>query len=294
MRIKTYVLLVDKPSGPLSVLADELKRLEFRVALVPKKEAALDFMQRFSKLGLVVIDARGKPDYLELGARARALHPGLPVVTLDEQGCSVQLAEKSWAIAGDVSGKELQRQVAEALREQTYPDSVLSALSFSIEEALAGFSTHVVTGHAYLRATRGMVTELTALLPFSGTRLSGYLAVGADRPTAARLHQALFPDAPEPEEEDLTDLLGEVCNRAIGRFHELFESCNLSFNFGVSLYLTGKSELRVSQDHPALVLEFEGPPGAVVVELFLDGLVPGLENSTLLASPNPAGEFVPL
>jgi hypothetical protein len=292
MRIKKYVLLVDQPGGPLSVLADDLKRLEFRVALVPKREAAFDFIQRFSKLGLVVVNATGKPDYRDIAREAQRLHPSMPVITLDERGCFVELAEKSWGLEGNVGAPELQRQVGEALREQTYPDDVLSALSFSMEEALAGFSTHVATGQAYLRATRGTVCELTALLPFSGNRLSGYLAVGADRDTAIRMHETLFPNADPPEEEDLTDLLGEVCNRAIGRFHELFESRNISFNFGVSLYLTGRSDLRAAQDHPALVLEFEGPPGCIVVELFLDGLIPGLEHAATPAQPNPAGEFV--
>lgn len=292
MRIKKYVLLVDTHAGPLSGLAKELKRLEFRVALVPEKGAAIDFMRRFSKLGLIVINATEDPRQADLAVEAQQAHPNLPVVILNGHGCEVQTVSKSWQVEGPIDAATLEAQVADALREQSYPEQVLAALSFSTEEALAGFGSHFAAGQAYLRATRGMITEMTALLPFSGRRVSGYLAVGSNRQTAINLHQTLFPHATTPEEEDLTDLLGEVCNRAIGRFHELFESRGLSFNFGVSLYLTGKSDLRAAQEHPALVLEFEGPAGSVLVELFLDGLIPTPAPSAAPETPSPAGEFV--
>lgn len=292
MRIKKYVLLVDTHGGPLSGLAKELKRLEFSVALVPEKRAAIDFMRRFSKLGLIVINATEDAHQAELAAEAQQVHPNLPVVILGTRGCEVQTASKNWQIEGPVDAAMLQQQVADALREQSYPEQVLAALSFSTEEALAGFGSHFAAGQAYLRATRGMITDMTALLPFSGRRVSGYLAIGSSRETAVNLHKALFPTASSPEEEDLTDLLGEVCNRAIGRFHELFESRGLSFNFGVSLYLTGRSDLRAAQEHPALVLEFEGPAGSVLVELFLDGLIPNPTPSAAPDTPSPAGEFV--
>ncbi len=292
MRIEKYAVLVDNAHGPLSVLVDDLKRLEFRVALVPECAAASAFMNSFPKLGLVVINAVGKQGASEFAQRAQQMHPGLPIVLLEESACVVSTAAGNSRAEGPIDAKRLAKLVADALLEQSYPEHVLSGLAFAIEEAMAGFDNHVVTGQAYLRATNGAIAELTALLPFSGRQVSGYLAVGSSRETAERLHQKLFPQCLDFSEEDLSDLLGEVCNRAIGRFHELLEARGLSFNFGVSLYLTNKSNLRAAQDHPALVLEFEGPAGNVLVELFLDGLVPSTTLSGAPDGPKTAGEFV--
>ncbi len=292
MRIKKYVLLVDDPSGMLSVLASDLKKLEFRVARVPGKNAALDFMRRFHKLALVVVNDNGESDRQRLVEITREVHPNLPVVLVGPDGCVARTANREWKVDGAVDAPRLQALVGEALLEYCYPGHILSTLSFSIEEALAGFQNHVVSGQAYLRATNGAVADLTALLPFSGAKISGYLAVGCTRGTAERLHENLFPQHGPVNQDTLMDMLGEVANRAIGRFHEMFEARGLSFNFGVSLFLTGKSELRAAQAHPALVMEFESPSGSVLVELFLDGLVPAPTSLGIPDSYAAAGEFV--
>lgn len=292
MRINKYVLLVDKPRGNLSVLVEDMKRLEFRVALVPGRSAALDFMRRFHKLGLVVINAEQAEDAVELAREVQEVHSNLPVVLLDKDVCVVRTGSQNWQVEGPLDAEQVAAQVAQALREHSYPQHVLGALSFAIEEAMAGFQNHVVAGQAYLRATNGAVAEVTALLPFSGSKVSGYLAVGGSKQTAMLLYQNLFPKKRRIEDEDLTDLLGEVCNRAIGRIHEHLEARGLPFNFGVSLHLTANSQLRTAPSHPALVMEFEGPAGILLVELFLGGLIPESVLSIATESPASAGEFV--
>lgn len=292
MRITKYVLLVDKPKGSLSVLVDDMKRLEFRVGLVPGRTAALAFMRRFHKLGLVVINADGAEEAAELAQQVEEMHTNLPIVLLERDGCVIRTASRRWRVEGHLSADQLAAQVAEALREHSYPHHVLRAFSFAIEEAMAGFHNHVVAGQAYLRATNGAIAEVTALLPFSGSKVSGYLAVGTSRETGLNLHRNLFPDGREIDDDDLADLLGEVCNRAIGRIHEHLEARGLSFNFGVSLHLTGKPQLRTAPSHPALVMEFEGPAGIVLGELFLGGLIPESVLSSAPDSPANAGEFV--
>lgn len=291
MRIHKYVLLVDKPKGGLSVLVDDMKRLEFRVALVPGRGAALAFMRRFHKLGLVVINAEETEEAAELVREVQHTHSSLPIVLFDKRSCVIHTASRHWTVEGELDAEQLAAQVAEALREHSYPRHVLDALSFAIEEAMAGFHNHVVAGQAYLRATNGAIAEVTALLPFSGTKVSGYLAVGSSQETVALLHGNLFPGQ-AIEDEDLADLLSEVCNRAIGRVHEHLEARGLSFNFGVSLHLTGKPELRTAPSHPALVMEFEGPAGILLVELFLGGLIPESIVPGAAEGPANAGEFV--
>lgn len=290
MRIRKYVLLLDTKAGELSALAGELKKLDFRVAVVPDKEQAHLFLREFPKLALVVING-ARDDHSGLLEEARRLHPGLPLVQVDELGCTVESGGKVWRTEGRPTAAAIEARVRDALLEHCYPDAVLSALNFGIEEAMAGFGSNVISGQVHLKATRGVVGELSALLPFSGDRVTGILAVGTTRATARNLHQRLFPDH-VPDEEDLTDLLGEVCNRAIGRFHELCESRGTPFNFGVSLYTTDVTDLRIAQDHPALVIEFEGTAGPVWVELFLDcpiGEAPDLQEEPTHA---PAGRFV--
>ena len=292
MRIKKYVVLFDTRSGPLAALAPALKRLDFLVALVPQADAAANFVTRFPKLGLIAINALGSPERRAVAHQAREIHPRLPVVVLGEEGCEVFTGDKYWKQAGTITAPQLQQHVSDALRERSYPAPVLGALTAALEETLAGLKCPMVAGQAYLRATRGMPSEMTALLPFSGTRISGYLAIGADARTARNLHTTLFPEAQAPGEDDLTDLLGEVCNRAIGRFHEFFERRELSFNFGVSLYLVGTSRLRAAQAHPALMMDFESPHGQLLVELFLEGLTPVPQDVNTSDPQAAPGEFV--
>jgi hypothetical protein len=292
MSIKKYAVLVDKPGGPLSVLVDDLKRLEFRVALVPECRAARSFMRHFSKLGLIVINGMGRDVPKAFVSEAQVLHPNLPIVFLDDSACTIQTAKEVSRIEGPIDADKLAQLVSAALLEHCYPQHVLANLSFAVEEAMAGFDNHAVTDRTYLRATNGAIGELTALLPFSGSKVSGYLAVGCSRETATRLYSGAFPKDTDVREDQLMDLLGEICNRAIGRFHQVFESRGLSFNFGVSLYLTNSSQLRVAQEHPAIVLELEAPAGTVFIELFLDGLIPTPTLEGLTDDPRPAGEFV--
>jgi CheY-specific phosphatase CheX len=292
MRINKYVLLVDRPRGSLSVLVDDMKRLEFRVALVPGRDEALSFMRRFRKLGLVAINVEQAADASDLAREVREVHANLPIVLLEKNGCVIRTTSREWRVDGPLGANQLAAQVAQALREHSYPEHVRGALAFAVEEAMAGFHNHVVAGQAYLRATNGAVAEVTALLPFSGDSVSGYLAVGASKKTATLFHRNLFPRRSGIEDEDLADLLGEVCNRAIGRLHEHLEKRGLPFNFGVSLHLTGKPQMRTAPSHPALVTEFEGPVGSLLVELFVGSLIPDSIVSDPVDGLANAGEFV--
>jgi CheY-specific phosphatase CheX len=273
-RIGKYVLLVDPPRGPLSALAEQLKGLEFHVAQVPDKHACRRFLQRFPKLGLLAVNAAeadSLSDFLEEIGRS---HPHLPVLLLAKESGAIRNVDGEWKVGGLRDPNELQARVAETLHEDNYPNHLIRSLSFAIEEALGGFDNHAAPGQVYLRATNTTLDELTALIPFSGPRVEGYLAIATAKATAIRLHANLFPNAAPPDDHALNDLLGELCNRVIGRFHGPFEAHAMSFDFGIAVYSAGRSELRTAEGHPALVVEFETPAGVVNVELYVDRPLP--------------------
>jgi len=269
--LKTYVMLVDGDGGPLARLVPRLRELDFRVLRVPDLDGALQFVKAFPKLSMVAIaDTGDTQKNRRLLAGMRELQPDLPLLwhgpPLDLQGAAnAQLLPVDGITAGDLVA------CAERLLSQHfYPPEFASYLADAALNSFAAFGAHSSSVDPFLKASRTRLSDLSAVIAFSGP-VAGHLVVSGNRPVVTAVHMQLFGDNTPPGDEALVDLLGECSNRIIGRLLTYFERQGRPFTFGVPLFLVG-TQCLLWQDsrRPSLAVEFEGVHGSLFAELCID------------------------
>jgi hypothetical protein len=96
--------------------------------------------------------------------------------------------------------------------------------------------------------------------------------MSAPRGVVESAYLRLFGDPTPPGDDALCDVLGECCNRIIGKLVTYFEKRGMSMTFGVPLYLSGPGCVLSRGTHgPTLALDFETLNGHLFVELRVDG-----------------------
>lgn len=266
-------MVVDGCRGPLSALVPRLRELEFRVITVDSCADAAELVRGFPKLSLAVInqhfDAEGS---LELLATMRQIQPHLPILWHgDAEG--VGRARCEARLSSEPQAEEVSSHIEDMLEARGYSPDLLAVLVDAALTALGAFGAPCCAREPFLRASRTELAELNALIPFSCRQTWGHLVVGASREVARRVYARTAAPKPEPEDEDLTDLLGEVCNRIIGQFMHYIGPEDTTASFGVPIFIASHSGVLwdVSR-RPSLGFEFEGAAGPIFVELSADGL----------------------
>src|SRR5262249_47603527 len=146
-------------------------------------------------------------------------------------GANAQLLPADGLTAGDLVA------CAERLLSQHfYPPEFTSYIADAALTSFAAFGAHASSVDPFLKASRTRLSELSALIAFSGREISGHLVVSGNRSVAAQVHMQLFGDDTPPGDEALVDLLGECSNRIIGKLLSYFEKRGRPFTFGVPLY----------------------------------------------------------
>ncbi|HVZ32611.1 MAG TPA: chemotaxis protein CheX, partial [Polyangiaceae bacterium] len=202
----------------------------------------------------------------------RELQPSLPLLwhgstPMLPPGQRVELLPHQSVTAGDLVA------CAERLLDQHfYPLDFANYLSETALIAFGAFGTHASSADAFLKASRARLAELSALISFSGTDLSGHLVVSASRKVALDAFARVFEGAADaPSDEALVDLLAECANRIVGRLANYFERRGRAFTFGIPLYLTGGECVLWQGSHrPSLAVEFEGLEGRLFAEVCID------------------------
>jgi hypothetical protein len=266
-------MVVDAGKGPLSALVPRLRELEFRVFTVDSCADAAELVRGFPKLSLAVINQHfDRAGSLELLATMRQLQPHLPILWHgDAEGvgrarCEARLSSKPQA-------EEVSSHVDDMLDAGGYSPELLGVLVDAALAALGAFGAPCCAREPFLRASRTELADLSALIPFACRQTWGHLVVGASREVARRVYARTASPKPDPNDADLTDLLGEVCNRIIGQFMHHVGADDASAHFGVPIFIASHAgALWDMSRRPSLGFEFEGAAGPVFVELSADGL----------------------
>lgn len=271
--VKKYVMLVDGPAGPLQRLIPRLRELELRVIRVGSAADAEELVRAFPKLSLVAVNAHLD----EAGSRAllatmRELQPHLPILWHgDAEGIGQSRSEA--VFSREPRAEEVTGHVQSVLEARGYAPDVVAVLAEAAVAALSGFGAHCFARDPFLKASRTELAELNALISFSGTSAWGHLVVGASREVARRAYARTLSAKPAPAEGDLSDLLGEVCNRIMGPLLQHIGPEDPTATFGVPLFISGQAgQLWHAGERPSLGIELEGAAGTVFVELSAEGL----------------------
>jgi CheY-specific phosphatase CheX len=276
LALKKYVMLVDQDGGPLARLVPRLRELDFRVLRVPDVAGAVEFVKAFPKLSMVAINDTGNSEQnRHLLGSMRQLQPDLPLLwhgpalSLPE-GEVAQLLPHDGITAGD-----LVASAERLLSQHFYPPDFATYLADAALAAFAGFGAHASSVDPFLKASRTRLSELNAVIAFSGHDIAGHIVVSGRRSVVAQVHMHLFGDASPPADEALVDLLGECSNRIIGKVLNYFEKQGRPFTFGLPLFLVGtQTVMWQGSPRPSLALEFEGVYGSLFAELCLDAFDP--------------------
>jgi hypothetical protein len=272
--IQKYVLLVDHQDGPLAVLAPALKRLDFRVILLSSPTLGIEFVLAFPKLAMVVINQSALGSDTTLFASIRAVQPPMPVVSFGGPILEHPDDPLLIAVPNSISPQELCNLAEVALCQRFYPSELVEQLTASATAALSSFGAYVSTGPPFLRASGSQLAPLSSVISFSGERLSGHLAVGSTEEYLKRAYSRVFPGDTAPTLAAIVDLLGEVCNRTLGRVMSYFEGRGATVELGVPLGIYGSVTLLKANAAPSLGLDLEGLGGRLFVEFCFDRFNP--------------------
>jgi CheY-specific phosphatase CheX len=271
--VQKYVLLVDRADGPLAVLAPALKRLDFRVILLPSVELAIEFVRAFPKLAMVVVNpALGGSDET-LYTSIRALQPPMPVITVE--GGPTHLDDPLLlSVPESISPDDFCALAETALRQHFYPQELVRELVEAATEALGSFGDYFSAGDPFLRANGSQLAPVSSVISFTGERLAGHLVVGSTEQYLKSAYLRMFPGDDTPELSAIVDFLGEISNRTLGRLKSYFESRGVSFLLGVPLGIHGSVALLKASAAPSLGLDLEGLGGRLFVEFCFERFNP--------------------
>lgn len=293
--MKKYVMLVDLESGPLTRLVPRLQELEFRIVRVPEAAAAIEFVRAFPKLSMVAIsDTGSQAQTLRLLEEVRDSQPSLPVLWHGSTAGLPEMENIQVLPHENVTAGDLVACAERLLCQHFYPDELAQFLAEAALMAFSDFGAHATSTEPFLKASPARLAELSSVIAFSGRDVSGDVVMSAPRGVVESAYLRLFGDPSPPGDDALCDVLGECCNRIIGKLVTYFEKRGMSMTFGVPLYLSGPGCVLSRGTHgPTLALDFETLNGHLFVELRVDGFDP--KPSSKAADPADlleAGHFV--
>ncbi|HEX3776601.1 MAG TPA: chemotaxis protein CheX [Polyangiaceae bacterium] len=257
---RKYVLLVDDVDGPLWKLAPELKSFDFRVVVASEAERALVFVKAAPRLSLVVVNesvVEGSADVLL--REIKTLEPTLPVIWIGNAGSANAPSEQApdAVLNEPVSVASLQEVVSKMLREHFYPSNLVEELVRGLTGAMQAFSANVVAGAPYLASSTSTLSEVNALITFTGHRAAGHLMIGCSVSSGKDLFSRMFPGQ-EPSLPDVEDLVGEICNQALGSLKAFFVGHASTLDMGTPRFIRAESgSIRYEARRPCLGLEVQ-------------------------------------
>jgi len=162
---------------------------------------------------------------------------------------------------------DLRNAVSELLSEHFYPTAVAEAIKTAALEVLGATRPFRVEGGAFLVPNKSGLSDLSAVVPFSGG-VTGHLMVGMARPHAEVLHRAMLPGVRSVRVERLEDLVGELCNQILGRINAFFATHGVSVQHGTPIFIRAPgSTLRYPGRQPSFAVTLVEPKGHARVDL---------------------------
>lgn len=274
MKADRAVLVVDPTPGAFAGVMEELDELGFRVVWVPSLSAALDFLASAPQPSLIIASAaaeeQGGFDFLrrvkEVAPEARTIW-GVRLGRGRGPSTSRSGGGPDSIIPEPFAPDELRNAISELLAEHFYPTSVAQAVKTAALEVLGTASTFVVEGGAFLVANKSSLSDLSAVIPFSGGA-TGHLMVGMARPHAEFLHRIMLPGVRSVRLERLEDLVGELCNQILGRINAFFAGCGVSVQHGTPIFIRAPgSTFRYPGRQPSFAVTLVEPKHHARVDL---------------------------
>ena len=267
------VLIVDRAEGSFSGVMEELDQLGFRVVWVTSFAAALDFVNVNPRLSLVIASAaaadQGGQEFL---AHLKAIRPALPVIWGTKAG---PIAKPSRGLSPDSLIPEpfradaLRSAVSALLAEHFYPRLIADAIKSAALEGLGTFGPFRVEGDSFLAANQSAFSDLAAIISFSG-EASGHLLVSMSDEHARALYRPFAPSVRSVPIERLEDLVGELCNRILGRINAFFARRGLSIQQSTPLFIRAAgSTMRYAGRRPSFCVELAREDVRVSLEYYL-------------------------
>jgi CheY-specific phosphatase CheX len=268
------MLIVGMPGGRLTRIAEPLKLLGYQILQVPALDPALQLVENFPHLSLVMIEEeiamQGGRTFV---ASSKENHPNLPIVWACAGESSKVVFEHvtpDIILARDFEISEFEEKTATLLCEHYYPaivtqelvdcGNVILGTSFGCDTSLSGPA---------LKTTQTLFGDTNALITFSGERISGHLVVSANHSHLAKMYERnMGEELDKITREEAGDLAGEIANQVLGRFKNFFEAhSSKPFALGLPIVIYGtKVSIGYSTRRPTLILGFQEEPGTIYID----------------------------
>lgn len=275
MSVDKNVLVVDAASGALGFVMEELNELGFRVIWVPTLGAALEFMEARPALSLIIASsAATKVGGLEFLARARDLTPNTRIIwgaspEAPSGPVSSRAASPDSLIPEPFRTDELRAAISDLLAEHFYPKPIQDAVKRAGLEVLGNMPGFEVEGGAFLVANQTALSDLSAVIPFSGG-VSGHLMVGVTNESARKIYETLLPGVRPLRVDRMEDLVGELCNQILGRINVFFTERSVSIQHGTPIFIRAAgSTLRYPGRQPSFAVALARGETRLSLEYYL-------------------------
>jgi CheY-specific phosphatase CheX len=202
----------------------------------------------------------------------RSLHPQLPVLWLtNTREVVTAFLKQPTAALPDNDRAGLREHAARLLRDEFYASDLVHEISDVSQEVLSEFGLKTGRSEPYIKSNLTLLSDVNALIGFSGEGLSGHLILSASTDDASAVYRKLEPNVAQPQYDDLEDLLGEVTNRVLGKIKRVFETRGLSFKLRPPSFIRGpQARYRNKAGCPSLAIEFSEEGGLLRLEFCID------------------------
>lgn len=231
-------------------------------------------------LSLVVVDGViGESAGAALVTSLRKDDPGLRIVWLGPGAQTLGSfgpAPPDRILPASIGAHELEQALRTLLRFDLYPPPIVRTLCDATTTTLEdAFHSPTQACGTFVKANRLMLATTSAILPFSGTKLSGWCLVGGEAEALTGVRARTLKSAGPPTEADLEDLAGELANHIVGHLKRWLALQDLKVSNGTPILMHGTAyKLREKGGLPSAVARPELADGHLFVQLTLD---PGCE-----------------
>jgi CheY-specific phosphatase CheX len=252
---------------------EELDLLGFRVIWVPSPAAALTFIKSSPTLSLVIVSAAaaedGGDDFL---TEARRERPALRILCGTRPNAPPSMRRgpsPDSLIPEPFRPSTLRSAVSALLAEQFYPTVIATAVKSSALEVLGTLGEFRVDAGEFLVPNQTALSDLSAIIAFSG-EASGHLMLSMTSEDARTLYLRFVPCARAIPVDRLEDLVGELCNRILGRINAFFAQHAMSIQQTTPIFIRAAgSTMRYPGRHPSFGVQLTRGDARVSLEYYL-------------------------
>jgi CheY-specific phosphatase CheX len=271
------MLLVDQPDGRLVKYVPTFKELGFKILLIPDIEQATRFLRQTRLLSMCVLvnQADSSDRSVEFLNAVKKNHPAMPVIWVDDSGGSPNFvsAFPDLVITSDLDANVLGANLERMVCSHYYPQLLVESVQRHVVTVLSrSYHTTVTVAEAVITTHRSSLKRVNAMISFAGRHVLGHLLVSADKEHLDMLYGRILPNA-VPNEADVLDLAGELCNLVLGLLKQHFEGHEMDFRMGLPFFLTGHDVVvHWKGTRPSLVLAFKDGENTMYVELCFESM----------------------